>query len=90
MMWRVISEHALHFCSWGDEFIVYNSLSGDTHLLGLTAAHVLLTLQQTPSDVTKLAESLAPMLQTKMDDELVFQIDHLLAELDTLALIERT
>jgi len=90
MMWRVISEHALHFCSWDDEFIVYNSLSGDTHLLGSTAANVLLKLQQIPSDAITLAESLAPMLQAKMDDELVFQIDHLLAELNTLALIERT
>ncbi|MFN3397448.1 MAG: HPr-rel-A system PqqD family peptide chaperone [Sulfurimicrobium sp.] len=86
----MISGHALHFRSWGDESVVYNSLSGDTHLLGLAAAHVLLKLQQAPSDAVALAESLAPVLQTGFDEELVLETERLLAELDRLALIERS
>jgi PqqD family protein of HPr-rel-A system len=90
MQWRVISDSALRFRFWDDEFVVYNSLSGDTHLLGLTAAQILLKLQQAPSTAIALTESLAPLLNAKMDDEFVFQIEHILADLDTLALIERT
>lgn len=90
MMWRVISSHALHFRSWEGEFVVYNSFSGDTHLLGSAVAHVLLKLQHAPSDAAILAESLAPLLQTDFDEELVPEIEHLLAHLDSLSLIERT
>lgn len=86
----MISDSALHFRSWNDEFVVYNSLSGDTHLLGATAAQVLLKLQQTPSDVIALAASLAPLMQAEMDEEFSLQIEDLLADLDKLALIERS
>jgi len=85
-----MSDQALRFRCWDDEFIVYNSLSGDTHLLGSTAAQILLKLQQAPSYATCLSESLATLPHTEMDDEFVIQIEHILVDLDTLALIERT
>lgn len=89
MMWRVISPEALHFRAWGGDFVVYDSLSGSTHLLGLLAAHALLKLQETPANSGVLASSLAALMQTEMDDEFVSQIDQLLADLGRLALIER-
>ena len=85
--WRLVSGQALQFRFWDDEFVVYNNLSGDTHLLDSTAVQILLKLQQAPSNATALTGSLAPYLQTEVDDELV---EHILADLDTLALIERT
>jgi PqqD family protein of HPr-rel-A system len=88
--WRLVSDQALHFRSWDDELVVYNSFSGDTHLLGSTAAHILLKLQQAPSNSNTLAESLAPLFHAEMDDEFVVQVEQILADLDTLALIERT
>ncbi|MEQ1742529.1 MAG: HPr-rel-A system PqqD family peptide chaperone [Candidatus Nitrotoga sp.] len=89
--WRVISDQALHFRSWGGELIVYNSLSGDTHLLGSVAAQILLRLQQVPSDFISLVESLTSLLQTEMMGEpLEPQLVNILADLKALALIERT
>lgn len=88
MTWRVISSEALHFCSWGDEFIVYNSLSGDTHLIGAVAAHVLSRLQEAPSKTAVLAESLAPLLHADFDEELVSETEHLLTDLVRLELVE--
>lgn len=89
--WKVISDQALHFRSWGDELIVYNSLSGDTHLLGSVAAQILLRLQQVPSDFISLAESLTSLLQTEMMGEpLEPQLVNILEDLNALALIERT
>jgi len=90
MQWRVISDSALYFRSWNDEFVVYNSLSGDTHLLGSAAAHVLQKLHQGPAGAMTLTASLAPLIQAEMDDEFVFQIDQLLDDLEKLALIERS
>lgn len=90
MQWRVISDTALCFHSWNGEFVVYNTLSGDTHLLGSMAAQILLKLQQTPSDVITLAGSLGQLSQTELDDELSLQVEHLLADLDKLALVTRS
>ncbi len=88
MQWRVISGSDLHFRIWEDEYVVYDSLSGDTHLLGSIAAQILLRLQQEPSSATALSASLASLVHAESDDELVFQIENILADLDSLALIE--
>ena len=91
MKWRLMSDQALQLRSWDDEFVVYNNLSGDTHLLGSAAAQVLLKLYQAPSDAITLAESLASLLKVEMMDEsLAPQIENLLADLNALALIEQT
>ncbi|MGZ3252918.1 MAG: HPr-rel-A system PqqD family peptide chaperone [Burkholderiaceae bacterium] len=89
MKWRVISNEALHFRTWDDEVVVYNSQSGDTHLLGSAAAQILLNLQTTPSDSASLAEELAPHFEVAPSADLPLQIDQLLAELNVLGLIER-
>ena len=88
MKWRAIGDRALYFHSWGDEFVVYNSLSGDTHLVGSAAAEILLKLQQAPSDAATLAGSLSPMWEVDLGAVLEHQIAHLLTELNVLALIE--
>ena len=90
MKWHVISDQAINCCSWDDEFVFYNKLSGDTHLLGSMVSQILLELQQSPSNVLLLTEALAPRLQAKMvtPEEFLFQIEHFLNELNTLGLIE--
>lgn len=86
-----MSDQALHLHCWDDEYVVYNNLSGDTHLLGSAAAQVLLKLQQAPADAMAVARSLASLLQVEMMDEsLAPQIANLLADLNALALIEPT
>lgn len=59
-------------------------------MLGLAAAQILLELQQAPSDAITLATSLAPLLQAEIGEEFSLQIEHLLADLDKLALIEHS
>jgi len=90
MQWRVISETALGFRCWDDEFVVYNELSGDTHLLGPMAAQILLTLQQASSDVMTLAATLSGMFPAEKDGQLALQIEQVLADLDRLELITRS
>ena len=83
--WRATS--GLYFRSWNDEFVVYHSRSGDTHLLGTAAGRILLALQQAPSDVIALSQSLASLPGTAPDEEFMLQIDDMLADLDALSLI---
>ena len=88
--WQVSGGKEFLFRSWDDEFVVYNGATGDTHLLGLVAAQVMLKLQQTPMDAASLAAWVAPLLQTEPDDELVFVIDQILTDFDSLGIIEHT
>lgn len=88
--WQVATENELLCRSWDDEFVVYNGATGDTHLLGLVAAQVMLKLQQTPADAVSLAEWIALMQQIEPDDEFVFFIEKILTDFDNLGIIEHT
>lgn len=90
MKWQVIPNQVLNCCLWDDEFVFYNKLSGDTHLLGSMATRILMELRQSPSNVLSLTKILTPCRQAKMvtDEEFSFQIEHFLNELNTLGLIE--
>lgn len=88
--WQVAAENELLFHSWGDEFVVYNGATGDTHLLGLVAAQVMLKLQQSPADALSLAEWVAPLQQIEPDDEFVLFVEQILTDFDGLGMIEPT
>jgi PqqD family protein of HPr-rel-A system len=90
MKWQVIPDQEVNCCSWDDEFVFYNRLSGDTHLLSSTATQILLELRQSPLNVLLLTKALASRLQAKTvtHEEFSFQIEHFLNELNTLGLIE--
>lgn len=88
MKWRLTSNESLHFRAWGDEVVVYNSLSGDTHLLDSATSQMLLHLQAAPSDAATLAELLTPYFQIAPSADLRLHIEQQLSELRALALIE--
>jgi len=85
--WRIAD--SLHLRAWNDEFVVYHGLSGDTHLLGLAAGHILLALQQKVSDAIALSESLATMMGVRTNSEFMLEMNKILTDLNALALIER-
>jgi PqqD family protein of HPr-rel-A system len=89
MQWRVIGDSALQFRSWNGEFVVYNSLSGDTHILEESTAQILLVLQQTPSDMLSLAQLLARMWECELCDDFLLEIEMVLSDMHTLSLVER-
>jgi len=88
MKWKIISDQALYIHSWDNEYVVYNSLSGDTHLLNLTAGQLLLELQQTPTDTITLTNLVNSTDQTEPDTQQhKLEIEHILEELSKLNLI---
>jgi PqqD family protein of HPr-rel-A system len=81
-MWRLIPGQSLAHRGWDDEFVVYNDLSGDTHLLGADAMQILLCLQDGPCAV----DALAARLGAGPGEHEALAL--LLAELGTLSLVE--
>jgi PqqD family protein of HPr-rel-A system len=87
-MWRLMPGQALRFRQFDDEFVVYNDLSGDTHLLGDSAAHLLSVLQQGPRESAALLDSLAAAHGAPRDSVFDEEAAAVLAQLSTLFLID--
>ena len=85
--WRLSPGQRLHCHSWGaDEFVLFNDLAGDTHLLDQDALEVLHLLRDAPEGSVE-AGDLAARLQLDADQAEV--LDELLEKLYRLSLIER-
>ena len=88
-MWRVIPGQSLHHLQWDgdDEAVLFNNLSGATHLLGPAALCVLDALRAAPGDRAALADSLRAAFEVD-EAELPGQLAELLDSLVRLDLIE--
>jgi PqqD family protein of HPr-rel-A system len=88
-MWRLIRGQSLQFKSWDGEAVLYNQLSGDTHLLGENAIHLLQALQASDLEQDAVVDSLCAAFQVVRDADAEREAAALLAELSALSLIEQ-
>lgn len=86
-MWHVVPGQSLAFQEWDGEAVLYNDLSGNTHLLDGAAIEVLEALRPAPATAATLAAALADRIECDAD-ELTTLIDELLAGLAGLDLVE--
>ena len=86
-MWRLTPGQALACREWEGEAVLYNDLSGNTHLLDGAALDLLHALRDQPADAAALARRMADHFDAGGDD-LVTLIDEMLAALAGLDLIE--
>jgi PqqD family protein of HPr-rel-A system len=93
-IWRLApGQRLLHRC-WDGECVLYNDLSGDTHVLDEVALALLLQLRAAPQPVLQLAAACgldAPLAvedgpPSELDDAV--QLDIVLDDLAALHLIE--
>lgn len=79
-VWRLTPGLALAHRGWDEEFVVYDNLSGDTHLLGAAAVAALTVLQHGGADLAKLAAALdlepdeLPELRALLDELAALQL----------------
>lgn len=73
---------------WDDEYVLYNALSGDTHLLNPAAMHLLLQLQRAPAAESALAAALSAAFDFDDGHEPAAETAALLLQLSKLALVE--
>lgn len=85
-IWRAIPGQGLHHREWDDQFIVYNNLSGDTHLLGAGPMQLLRAVAAEPGDAATVAARLRNALG--LDQQEVDEIPAMLEDLAALSLIE--
>lgn len=74
--------------SWGEEIIVFNTASGNTHLLSPVAAQALRKLEQNPATIFELSGELAGSASVDADEEFIQHVEKLITNLDELGLVE--
>jgi len=73
--------------TWGDETIIYNCNSGDTHLLNRISAEALKILQENPADAETLTQKIAFRYELQNNQELLQHMKELLSLFSDLGLI---
>ena len=85
--WAVPTANMLVWRVWDDEFLVYNTASGQTHHLNFLAGEALRSLEAEPADVCELMHRMANQFEIAEDSPPLRMIDRLICELDELGLI---
>ena len=87
-LWQLNRRTKLHWRSLDDEWVVFDSASGDTHHLDGISAAVLMCLEADAYDLDGLIGVLASELNLPKDDGLASRLESLLGQLSRLELIE--
>lgn len=88
MRWTIVAGQALRLRRWDHEYVLYNDLSGDTHLLGADSGALLEALQAAPADTATLAVLLGAAAGLGVDDALLAEVETLLTQLEALSVVE--
>ena len=87
-VWKSVDPSTLQWRSWGDDHVVYDDGSGDTHRLDAEAAAVLRRLTEGPASGSELVAELAAELEIEPNQDLMSHIELILAKFKLLRLIE--
>jgi PqqD family protein of HPr-rel-A system len=88
LCWQITPGCRLLRRAWDDESIVYNTGSGDTHLLDHLSSEVLKSLEESPQNLPQLTARFSPILNVDSEQELASFLSDLLPRLQNLGLIE--
>ena len=86
-VWAVPPANMLVWRVFDDEFLVYNTASGQTHHLNLLAGEALRSLEIEAATTRELVSRLAEQFDIAEDSPSLQMIDRLVRELDDLGLI---
>ena len=80
-LWQIVPGQQLATRGWDDEFVLYNNLSGDTHLLDGDSMALLTHLQRAPASLAALvatfSDGLEPDDVTALPDTIATLLDQL-------------
>lgn len=87
-MWRLAPLTELRWRRWGDEWVVYDIASGDTHQMDTLTAVTLGSLETQPYDLSELAEQVSMELEISDIAKVEMVLAEILERLGKLGLIE--
>lgn len=85
--WTGLPENALLWEQFGDEYVIYNRRSGETHFLNVTAAEVLKVLQGGPATLPTVVAQVCHLFDMEEEPALIQHISRVMQEFDHVGLI---
>jgi PqqD family protein of HPr-rel-A system len=86
--WSIVAGATLHWKVWDDDCVVFNTASGETHLLDPIPALLLRQIDAGCGNSEELFSRTATLLERNMTAELRSSLEAMLQQLDDLGLIE--
>lgn len=86
-VWRLPPKAKFLWRTWDDETVIFNSLSGQTHLLDALSAETLKEIERAPGTISQLACRLADAFHVPVED-LVPKLPEIVTRFDSLGLAE--
>jgi len=87
-VWRIAADSDVRMRSWEGEHVLYLVNSGDTHLIGAEAAHIMRLLQRGPATQAELTQQIAASSTQEAGIDLRRRVESLLRELGSHGIIE--
>lgn len=88
LRWEIPDPSALLSEEWGDETVLFDARSGQTHLLNALATEALSFLQERAASLDELAQYLATLFEVPLEEPFAAEIRRLLEQCVQLGLIE--
>jgi PqqD family protein of HPr-rel-A system len=87
--WRAVGAEPLRWRCWGGDYVVFNPLSGQTHLLDVVTGRILTELTKGSRDLLEIRSGIAGFLEVPDDERLASEIADVLLRLENAGLIEQ-
>ena len=87
--WRLVPGADLHWRNWDERYVLFNSASGQTHIVDPVAALIIEEIAR-GSGAEMLFQRLAQLLDLDLTIETQTKLQETLKHLDALGLIEAT
>jgi PqqD family protein of HPr-rel-A system len=87
-VWRIAAALPIPRRNWEGDWVVYNPLSGDTHILDVVAGDVLSVVVESPTGARAICRHIADFLDVPDDENTRANVAEILHRLDELGLIE--
>lgn len=86
--WKIRNTDDLVTRRWGDETVVFDAGSGDTHLFDLVASEGLNCLLESNLNEPELVKKLGKRLEIETDEQLRRYVQKLIEQLEAVGLLE--
>jgi PqqD family protein of HPr-rel-A system len=87
-IWRVKPLCSFHWRRWGDEWLIFDEGSGDTHHMDGVSAVVLMCLDAAPCDLSELSEQVSVETDLPQGEDLSRAVASVVERFSGLGLIE--
>ena len=87
-VWRIAARQDILWRNWDGDYVVFGSLSGETHILDIVSGKALERIMERPSSVPEIRSDIADFLEVENDEELASAVAKILQRLEDAALIE--